>query len=324
MLENYWLRRCSPADVEALAKAFGPDLAPQPPGNSDAFWRCSAAVTPDGRLLGYASLCTELYGQPLRPGEYFLQVAVVPEFRGQGIGEALYREAAEAAQDARATRLDCCVRPADGAARAFAATRGFRLDYSMLSGELDLTAFDPTPWEAATRLEGIRFSTLARENATDATLRQIYELDRQVSADVPQWAGEMPPYDRYAQNLLAGDPEGAMLAWDGDSLAGFAFSTVEEDGETGYTDFLGVARYYRGKGLALALKLRTIGWARSRGLRRLRTHNNAASTSIVALNRKLGFVMEPDTDYLVKTFPSVVSHSTEGRMSLQGEHKFGG
>lgn len=317
MLENYWLRRCSPADVEALATAFGPDLAPQPPGNSDAFWQCSAAVTPGGRLLGYASLCTELHGQPLKPGEYFLQVAVLPEFRGQGIGEALYREAAEAAQDASAARLDCCVRPADVVARAFAETRGFRLDYAMLSGELDLTAFDPTPWEPATRVEGVRFSTLAREDDTNAALRQLYELDRQVSADVPQWAGEMPPCDRYAENLLAGDPEGVILAWDGDSLLGFAMSTVEEDGETGYTDFLGVARYYRGKGLALALKLRTIGWARSRGLRRLRTHNNAESASIVALNRKLGFVMEPDTDYLVRTVP------TAGRRSLQSEHKFG-
>jgi RimJ/RimL family protein N-acetyltransferase len=51
-----------------------------------------------------------------------------------------------------------------------------------------------------------------------------------------------------------------------------------------------VLRAYRGRSLALALKLRGIAYARSRGMAEIQTVNDMANAPMLALNRKLGFV----------------------------------
>lgn len=253
-----------------------------------------SAVAPDGKVVGRASLATELYGQPLGPGHLFIHLEVEEPYRGRGVGTALY-EALKPGMDG-APCLSCAVAATDEAALQFAARRGFRFDYQMLDGELDLTNFDPAPWrDAVDRAEagGVRFVTLA--TAPDV-LPDLYELDRQASADVPQWAGFMPPYEEYCANLLHGDPFGVVIAL-GDDGRPVGFMATDP---TGHTEFLCVAQSHRGRGIALALKLLTIDWARRKGLRALQTNTNAASTPILALNRMLGYVTSPGTTYLVK------------------------
>jgi GNAT superfamily N-acetyltransferase/Zn-dependent protease len=322
-LENYTLHRCATHDLAALAEALGPALAPQPPDNPAAFWHLIAAIAPGGQVLGYASACGELHGQPLGRGHHFLQVAVLPAFRRQGIGTALLQAVTNEAKAAGATEVACGVDAGDAESRAFAERQGFTFDYEMVAGELDLTQFNPAGWTVPTP-KGLRVTSLADEPVTDAALRQLYSLDRRVSEDVPQWAGYMPAYDQYCEDVLAGDPHGVILAWDDQSLIGFAISNAEADGETGCTSFLGVGRYYRGQGLALTLKLQTIRWALQRGLRRLRTHNNAASAGILELNRKLGYTLRPDSVYLRKSLkepprppsPWLEAGKTLGSMAL--------
>jgi GNAT superfamily N-acetyltransferase len=51
----------------------------------------------------------------------------------------------------------------------------------------------------------------------------------------------------------------------------------------------GVAREWRGRGLARWLKLHTIRWALERGAPELRTFNDAVNDAILGLNRSLGF-----------------------------------
>ena len=252
------------------------------------------AVAPGGVVVGRASLATELHGQPLGPGRLFIHLEVEEPYRGRGVGTALYEALGPAMEGAPC--LACAVAATDEAAFQFAARRGFRFDYQMLDGELDLASFDPAPWQGATaRAEagGIRFVTLA---TAPEVLPDLYELDRQASADVPQWAGFMPPFDEYCATLLHGDPSGVIIALgEGGRPVGFMATD-----DTGHTEFLCVARSHRGRGIALALKLLTIDWARCKGLRVLQTNTNAESTPILALNRKLGYSMRPGTTYLVK------------------------
>ena len=56
--------------------------------------------------------------------------------------------------------------------------------------------------------------------------------------------------------------------------------------EPGYT---AVHPDHRRRGIALALKLRTIEHARARGYRAIATHNNAVNTGMLAINTALGF-----------------------------------
>jgi GNAT superfamily N-acetyltransferase len=63
----------------------------------------------------------------------------------------------------------------------------------------------------------------------------------------------------------------------------------------------GVDRPYRGRGLALALKLRTIRLARRYGAAYIRTHNDSENAPMLALNRKLGYQPEPGLQLFVWT-----------------------
>ena len=60
-----------------------------------------------------------------------------------------------------------------------------------------------------------------------------------------------------------------------------------------YNMFTGVQRAYRGRGIALALKLLTIRCARSFSARYVRTHNDSENGPMLAINRKLGYQPEP-------------------------------
>ena len=64
-------------------------------------------------------------------------------------------------------------------------------------------------------------------------------------------------------------------------------------GEEGYsTDMTGVLRPYRGKGVAMLLKLRGIRHAQEHGKPKLWAVNDAVNAAMLGLNAKLGFVRE--------------------------------
>jgi predicted GNAT superfamily acetyltransferase len=60
-----------------------------------------------------------------------------------------------------------------------------------------------------------------------------------------------------------------------------------------YQHLTAVLRDERGKGIAMALKLRTIEYARTQGLRELRTWNASINRPMLAINEALGFVKQP-------------------------------
>lgn len=68
-------------------------------------------------------------------------------------------------------------------------------------------------------------------------------------------------------------------------------STLESCSKLGIltTGFTGVLRSYRQRGLATALKVRTIEYAKANGYQAIRT-GNEENNPMLALNKKLGFV----------------------------------
>jgi RimJ/RimL family protein N-acetyltransferase len=55
----------------------------------------------------------------------------------------------------------------------------------------------------------------------------------------------------------------------------------------------GVDRAYRGRMIALALKLLTIQYAKERGAEAIVTNNDSQNAPMLAVNRKLGYVPRP-------------------------------
>ncbi len=64
----------------------------------------------------------------------------------------------------------------------------------------------------------------------------------------------------------------------------------------------GVERAYRGRHIALALKLLGIRYAKARGALTIRTNNDSQNVPMLAVNRKLGYRPEPGIYRLIRQF----------------------
>jgi RimJ/RimL family protein N-acetyltransferase len=69
---------------------------------------------------------------------------------------------------------------------------------------------------------------------------------------------------------------------------------VKENGVAS-TNFTGVARAERGKGLALAMKLRALRDLKRRGVRLFGTTNDEQNAAMRGINQRLGYVPELPT-----------------------------
>ncbi|MGQ9699523.1 MAG: GNAT family N-acetyltransferase [Candidatus Bipolaricaulaceae bacterium] len=72
----------------------------------------------------------------------------------------------------------------------------------------------------------------------------------------------------------------------------FVFRVPAEPGHLSH-GLTGVRREHGGKGVAMALKLQVIRYAREKGYTRIKTWNATTNLPIVVLNEKLGFVRQP-------------------------------
>ncbi len=265
----------------------------------------------NGQAVGYAS-----YGQSEwmdHPGVFTFFAAVLPERQGQGIGRALYETvmAALAPLDPRRVRARC--RSDYARSMRFLAGRGFVEDMRDWESRLDVPGFDPTPFAGhieRVTASGITIATLRDLIAGDPEhRRKLYELDVSVTRDVPSPEPlTAPSPENYERRVFESHdllPEGYFVALDGQRYVGLsALWKSDEEPDTLYVGLTGVRREYRRRGIALALKLRTIEYARSHGIRTLKTWNEANNRAMLSINEALGFVKQPAWVSLVKRLRS--------------------
>ena len=228
---------------------------------------------------------------------FWASVVVDPGHLHRGIGRALAALLDAEAVAHRATCYWTNARKDDPRALQFAARQGFTELRTSWMSILDLSATAPTSGtELSDRLEGegFRFSTLAREGASRAEVRQrLYDVDADSSRDAPRMGEFTPiPFAQFSAELDEPTiiPEAFFLAAHGDSYA--ASSHLERDlgsPDTLIVGYTGTRKEYRGRGLATELKRRSIEYARANGFRFLRTFNDSLNPPIWAINQKLGF-----------------------------------
>ena len=265
---------------------------------SKIFRRRLVAVDPSGHaVLGDVSYNHMPWA--FDPHRYGVWVGVHPRWQRRGIGRLLAARLIDELRKRRATALRTWVRESMTETVGWLGRRGVRELHRNWESRLDVHAFDPSRFAGDARVpKGIEVVTIADELAKDpARLREVFELDNVLSRDVPRVDPYTPPpFEMFRDFVLSGPralPEGFFLAKDGDTYVGVSnLEKLESLPDTLYTGFTGVRREYRGRGIAMCLKLRAIDYARRHGFRWIRTGNSTLNAPMLGINMKLGFVKE--------------------------------
>ncbi|MEZ4860632.1 MAG: GNAT family N-acetyltransferase [Caldilineaceae bacterium] len=263
----------------------------------------SVVCNADGAIIGYS---VALQGPWNQPGEFYLWLGTHPEQRGQGIGQQLYNHALAFIQAHQGTAITTEVSEDQAEGLRFAATHGFVRGKHTFQSRLDLADFDEAPFAAmveAVAAGGIRFYTLADVADTEAARRGLYDINRRVSLDDPGSDGLFPTFEEFSQVLFPAPwyrPAGQWLAADGERIVGMCAAGYFQESNSMYNMMTGVDKAYRGRGIAQALKVLAIRWAKAYGADYIRTNNNSENAPMLTINRKLGYQPQPGSYTLTK------------------------
>jgi GNAT superfamily N-acetyltransferase len=228
-----------------------------------------------------------------RPGRTEMRLFVAPGHRRQRIGHRLYEQAlafarARGAESMRAAYME---HTAEEPASFFLKERGFVELQRYCPQRLDLARWDPAPFqdlEPRCIAQGVRFFRYSDVPDTDENRRRLFDLENEARADMPfreTEPVEHEPYEEWAADFAKQDHSTLELAEIDGRWVGMCLSIT--------WGFTGVARAYRGRGIATALKVRALCAARERGVEVMETENQFENHDMLAINRKLGYEFGP-------------------------------
>ncbi|MDE0200130.1 MAG: GNAT family N-acetyltransferase [Caldilineaceae bacterium] len=198
--------------------------------------------------------------------------------------------------------LVCRAKEDDGERVGFLLRNGFREAMRFPSSTLRVEAFDASVWaETYDRLalEKIRLVTLSQFRVEEPDWkRELCSLRWKIVQDVPSTEPLAKPTIAEFEEMVLGDPalvEEAFFIALGDDGALVGMSNLwrnDPEGRRLDAGLTGVIRSHRRRGIATALKLRTIEFAQANGAETIETSNEEDSP-MLALNFKLGFESNP-------------------------------
>jgi GNAT superfamily N-acetyltransferase len=248
-----------------------------------------------GEIAGAATV-GRIYMYEAAYPRFWFSIRVRSWARHRGIGTALWTATSAVARNAGKTGLQTGVSESQADGVAWLLGRGFEIVERDKVVRLELAglaipAIDPPP--------GIRLTTLA---ADPGLVAGVHAIATEAYADIP--VADEPVVVGTLEEFLARDvrregipPDAFTIALDaatGD-VAGWAALLLAPGRSTvAWHNMTAVARAFRGRGVANALKRATIAWAIEHGLEALETGNDEANAPMRAVNAKLGYRPMPD------------------------------
>ncbi len=254
------------------------------------------ALDVQGQLVGFSHLWRESWKVA---GKFGIEIAVAPTMRRQGIGSQLYANALAFFRQHGATQLEAEIRDNQPESLRFAQQHGFQTERHVFESTLDLASFDETRFAGViegAEASGIRFTNLAELGNTLEAQRQLYEINSRTGLDVPGSEQTFVPFERFQEDVFNSfwyRADGQIVALDGEHWIGMSAIGYFPASNSCYNMMTGVDRAYRGRKLALALKLLAIRRAQRYGAAYIRTNNDSENAPMLAINRKLGYEPKP-------------------------------
>ena len=265
--------------------------------------RARVATNDSGTIVGW-SILDRTENAPIDRG--FASLIVHPNHRRHGIGEALFNDVASFCQSRGITTLISRVKDSEPEWLAWAESKGFAIERHSFRSSIKLAEFDFGPFEnATTRLEneGIVFTTLAELGDTEANRRRYYEADSRAAIDIP---GEdsVETWEEFCHENFNDEgylPQGAHVAMHEQQIVAVAHAWLDKDHDRMVNAMTGVIPEYRGRGIATALKVKTIKCAKEAGVTEILTQNDSENAPMLAVNGKLGYKRWPGAYQLKAT-----------------------
>jgi len=283
--------RIRPQFPEPTVEDYRHEIATIPPTARAEF----PVAEQEGEIVGAGELYDMFWAE--EPGRVGIGVVVLPDRWCRGIGSRLYDCLLMRAREWGGSKLYGNIQEGDEHAERFVLARGFtRTDHAHRMSRLDVRNANLDGYaglEEQLRREGLRIATLAELGAGDEeVLRRVYALDMETARDVPSSEEHKDvPYQTwqvYRLEAPGASPESIWLALDGERPVGIA-ALRRQGRNAAWNSFTGVLRDYRGRGVARALKRRTIDWSRRNGVDFIYTGNDVTNKRMLAVNIRLGY-----------------------------------
>ena len=222
-------------------------------------------------------------------------ISVMPEHRRKGVGSALLAAMSNAAREHGKTMLIGRTTADRPEAIEFLEHRGFREHERMKIVRLELDSLDLPPLEPP---DGVVITSL---EARPDLVQGVYEVALEALPDIPGDAPEAPgTFEAFRVRDVDGPsipPGGFVVGVDAATgrVIGYASLMVAPGRpDVAWHHMTGVARDWRGRGIASALKRATIAWALANGVGALAGANDTVNAPMRAVNSRLGYQPQPD------------------------------
>jgi GNAT superfamily N-acetyltransferase len=198
--------------------------------------------------------------------------------------EPTWRTASEAARKLCKTGLEVWTTEDHPEVVRFLAERGYEETFRYLRFALDVAAA-PDPGDPKHEV-----TTLAKR---PGLLPRVYLVALGTYHDQPgREDADIGTIEHWCEFAVDPNPPDAFMVALEDGIV-IGFGNLAVDGDEGEHAHTGVAEWCRGKGVAESIKRAHIRWAKTNGLRVLRTANEVRIPQMIRLNERYGYLPEP-------------------------------